>query len=113
MSYLPETQQCMDNGPDMTYMHYPSDYGWETPGMWPSATGEMVQHDEYDINAIPPVELCIPDYSGEEIHGSSSSTLAMAVGQSSDDYSTPRSNGGEESDMFTGMFSYSEPAMMW
>lgn len=107
---LPETQQCMDNGPDMTYMNYPA-YGWENPGMWPNATGEMVQQDEYDINAIPPVELSIPDYS-EEIH-SSSSTLAMAVGPQHGDFSTPRPNGGDESDMFTGMFSYNEPAMMW
>jgi len=116
IGYVSEGQHCVDvegHGADMSYMEYPAGYGWENAGMWPTATGELVHQDEYDINAIPPVELSIPDYSGEEIHHvGTTSTLAMAVGPPSGEFCAPRNNEGNENDLFTGMFSFSEP-MMW
>jgi len=116
VGYVPEGQHCIDmegQGPDMSYMEYPAAYGWENAGMWPTATGELVHQDEYDINSIPPVELSIPDYCGEEIHQvGTTSTLAMAVGPPNGEFCAPRNNDGNENDLFTGMFSFNEP-MMW
>lgn len=106
--YLPDAQQCMDN----SYMQYPGSYGWGNQGMWPAPTGGMVQQDEFDINAIPTAELSIPDYSGDEMHHTSSSTLAMAVAPPQNDNRTPRPQHGDENDMFSGMFNFNEP-MMW
>jgi hypothetical protein len=73
----------------------------------------MVQQDEFDINAIPTAELCIPDYSGDEIHHTtSSSTLAMAVVPPQNDDRTPRPQHGDDNELFSGMFNFNEP-MMW
>jgi len=108
-----------DGAADMSYLEYNANaFGWETAGMWPS-TAELVSQDEYDINAIPPVELCIPTDYNTESSSQQNSTLATMVAMAA-----AYNNGGNPSDfcsapavapcndLFSGMFTFSEP-MMW
>jgi hypothetical protein len=42
-----------------------SAYSWENNALWPSGT-EMLLGDDFDLNAIPPIELGLPKY-GEDM----------------------------------------------
>ena len=85
---------------NQSVMEYPS-YGWGNTE-WQNIN-EIGSSDEYDLNSIPAVELSIPDYG------------QLSVPEQAGDFCAPpqQTNGGNENELFTGMFNYTNEHMMW
>jgi hypothetical protein len=79
-------------------MEYPS-YSWGN-AEWQNVN-EIGSSDEYALSSIPAVELSIPDYG------------QLSVPEQSGDFCSPPQQNGNENELFTGMFSYSNEHMMW
>ena len=82
------------------FMEYPS-YGWGN-AEWQNVN-EIGSSDEYDLNSIPAVELSVPDYG------------QLSVPEQTGDFCPPpqQSSGANQSELFTGVFSYNNEHMMW
>lgn len=85
---------------NQSFMEYPS-YGWGN-AEWQNVN-EMNSSDEYDLNSIPAAELSVPDYG------------QLSVPEQAGDFCPPpqQTSGANESELFTGMFSYNNEHMMW
>jgi hypothetical protein len=77
-----------------------SAYSWEANSIWqtcaPPAVGigmtDMLLGDDFDLSAIPPIELGLPKFGGEFASPSSSTTLTMDAAHFHDDESQQQRN---------------------
>jgi hypothetical protein len=64
---MPESQidSPMSGSPlDNVQFGYPESYSWEEQGTWESH-GDLLAGDEFDMSAIPPIQLGMPGCGGE------------------------------------------------
>jgi hypothetical protein len=66
-----------------------SSYSWENNSIWPATGGEILLGDDFDLNAIPPIELGLPKF-GEEMGAAD-----IASTQGSVDYAQEYAHGME------------------
>lgn len=60
-----EIESPMSGSPlDNVHFGYPESYSWEGQGAWESH-GDLLAGDEFDLNAIPPIQLGVPGCGGE------------------------------------------------
>jgi len=99
LGFVPQVDNNCYNH-NQSFMDYPS-YGWGN-AEWQNVN-EIGSSDEYDLNSIPAVELSIPDYG------------QLSVPEQTGDFCPPpqHTGGPNESELFTGMFSYNNEHMMW
>lgn len=70
-----ESQSPMSGSPlDNVHFGYPESYNWEGQGAWESH-GDLLAGDEFDLNAIPPIQLGVPGCGGD---------MSLSMGQHSD-----------------------------
>lgn len=81
-----------------SFMEYPS-YGWGN-AEWQNVN-EIGSSNEYDLDSIPAVELSVPDYG------------QLPVAEQGGEFCPPAQQQTNESELFTGMFSYNNEHMMW
>ena len=95
LAFVPQVDgSCFNSSFD-----YPA-YSWGN-AEWQNVN-EIGSSDEYDPNSIPAVELSIPDFG------------QLSVPEQTGDFCPPQQNGvANESELFTGMFSYNNEHMMW
>jgi len=95
LGFVPQVDGSCFN---QSFMEYPA-YSWGN-AEWQNVN-EIGSSDEYDLNSIPAVELSIPDYG------------QLSVPDQTGDFCSPQQNsGGNDGELFTGMFNYNEH-MMW
>lgn len=60
-----EIESPMSGSPlDNVHFGYPESYSWEGQGAWESH-GDLLAGDEFDLSAIPPIQLGVPGCGGE------------------------------------------------
>jgi hypothetical protein len=59
--YEPQSHE-LDLQMEMQLQQDYASYSWQTNAMWPSNT-ELLLSDDFDLSAIPPIELGMPKYS--------------------------------------------------